>query len=216
MARATRIIRHLAVRADQVVDTITLDHHARHRRRIALTSDTGAEFLLDLDRATVLDDGDALVLDDGRLIRVKAAPETLLEITTFNPLRLMRAAWHLGNRHVPTELTENALYVADDKVIEEMLRGIGAATVAVVRPFRPERGAYEAAQDHGHGEHSHGEHGHGEHHGHDHDHAHCGHDHHDHDHDHAHTHRDVHGHAHAHAHEEAGASCGCGHHHHHD
>lgn len=216
MARATRIIRHLAVRADQVVDTITLDHHARHRRRIALTSDTGAEFLLDLDRATVLDDGDALVLDDGRLIRVKAAPETLLEITTFNPLRLMRAAWHLGNRHVPTELTENALYVADDKVIEEMLRGIGAATVAVVRPFRPERGAYEAAQDHGHGEHSHGEHGHGEHHDHDHDHAHCGHDHHDHDHDHAHTHRDVHGHAHAHAHEEAGASCGCGHHHHHD
>ncbi|MDE1567265.1 urease accessory protein UreE [Aquabacter sp. P-9] len=216
MARATRIIRHLAVRADQVVDTITLDHHARHRRRIALTSDTGAEFLLDLDRATVLDDGDALVLDDGRLIRVKAAPETLLEITTFNPLRLMRAAWHLGNRHVPTELTENALYVADDKVIEEMLRGIGAATVAVVRPFRPERGAYEAAQEHSHGEHGHGEHGHGEHHDHDHDHAHCGHDHHDHDHDHAHTHRDVHGHAHAHAHEEAGASCGCGHHHHHD
>lgn len=207
MARATRIIRHLAVRADQVVDTITLDHHARHRRRIALTSDSGAEFLLDLDRATVLDDGDALVLDDGRLIRVKAAPETLLEVTTFNPLRLMRAAWHLGNRHVPTELTEDALYVADDKVIEEMLRGIGAATVAVVRPFRPERGAYEAAQ-----EHSHGEHGHGEHHDHDHDHAHCGHDHHDHDH--AHTHREVHGHAHAHA--EAGASCGCGHHHHHD
>lgn len=215
MARATRIIRHLAVRKDQVVDTITLDHHARHRRRIALTSDTGAEFLLDLDRATVLDDGDALVLDDGRLIRVKAAPETLLEITTFNPLRLMRAAWHLGNRHVPTELTENALYVADDKVIEEMLRGIGAATVAVVRPFRPERGAYEAAQEHSHGEHSHGAHGHGEHdHGEhdDHDHATCGHDHHDHDH--AHTHREVHGHAHAP--EEAGASCGCGHHHHHD
>ena len=215
MARATRIIRHLAVRKDQVVDTITLDHHARHRRRIALTSDSGAEFLLDLDRATVLDDGDALVLDDGRLIRVKAAPETLLEITTFNPLRLMRAAWHLGNRHVPTELTENALYVADDKVIEEMLRGIGAATVAVVRPFRPERGAYEAAQEHTHGEHSHGAHGHGEH-GHgehdDHDHANCGHDHHDHDH--AHTHREVHGHAHAP--EEAGASCGCGHHHHHD
>lgn len=210
MARATRIIRHLAVRKDQVVDTITLDHHARHRRRIALTSDSGAEFLLDLDRATVLDDGDALVLDDGRLIRVKAAPETLLEITTFNPLRLMRAAWHLGNRHVPTELTESALYVADDKVIEEMLRGIGAATVPVVRPFRPERGAYEAAQEHSHGEHSHGEHSHGAHD--DHDHANCGHDHHDHDH--AHTHREVHGHAHAP--EEAGASCGCGHHHHHD
>ena len=216
MARATRIIRHLAVRADQVVDTITLDHHARHRRRIALTSDSGAEFLLDLDRATVLDDGDALVLDDGRLIRVKAAPETLLEITTFNPLRLMRAAWHLGNRHVPTELTEDALYVADDKVIEEMLRGIGAATVAVVRPFRPERGAYEAAQEHAHqhGQHHHGDHDHD--HGDDHDHAACGHDHHDHDH--AHTHREVHGHAHTHdhAHAEAGASCGCGHHHHHD
>jgi len=174
MVRAARIIRHLAVRAERVVDTITLDYQARHRRRITLTTDNGMEFLLDLDRATVLDDGDALELENGDLIRVKAAEEKLLEITTYNPLRLMRAGWHLGNRHVPTELTDGALYICEDPVIDEMLRGLGASTVSVKRPFRPERGAYEAAQAHGHGaveadaahdhdhDHAHHDHAHGD------------------------------------------------------
>ncbi len=177
MIRSTKIVRHLAVRVDLVSDTITLDHQGRHRRRVALTTDGGLEFLLDLDRAVVLDDGDAMELEDGRLVQVKAAPEKLLEVTTFNPLRLMRAAWHLGNRHVATEITAEALYITQDPVIETMLRGIGASTKQVVRPFKPERGAYEAAQGHA----ADGEEGdeHGEE-GHVHS-ASCGHAHHKHD-----------------------------------
>lgn len=178
MIRSAKIVRHLAVRVDLVFDTITLDHQGRHRRRVALTTDGGMEFLLDLDRAVVLDDGDAFELEDGRLVQVKAAPEKLLEVTTFNPLRLMRAAWHLGNRHVATEITAEALYITQDPVIETMLRGIGASTKQVVRPFKPERGAYEIAHNHTAGD-SEDDHDHGEN-GHVHS-ASCGHAHHKHD-----------------------------------
>lgn len=192
MIRATTIVRRAAVKDDKVADEITLDHHARHRRRFTMTADGGTAFLLDLDKATVLDDGDAVKLEDGRLVRVRAAPEELVEVTTANPLRLMKVAWHLGNRHVPAEITETAVYFVDDHVLTEMVRGLGAGVAKVVRPFRPEKGAYEAAEAHG-----------GHDHGHDHDQGHdparahgaeghvhgpgCGHDHdqgHDQGHDH--------------------------------
>jgi urease accessory protein len=189
MLRATTIVRRPAVKADRVVDTLTLDHEARHRRRVALTADGGLSFLLDLDKASVLDDGDAVKLEDGRLVQVKAAPEKLVEIRTENPLRLMKVAWHIGNRHVAAEITADAIYIAHDHVLLEMVRGLGATASIVERPFRPERGAYhehgpDCGHDHGHA------HGHG------------GHDHHEH-HDQAHQ-----GHSH-------GAACGCGHHHDH-
>lgn len=197
MIRATAVVRRPAVRAGKVADEITLDHQARHRRRIAMTADGGTSFLLDLDKATVLDDGDAVKLEDGRLVRIKAAPEALVEVTTANPLRLMKVAWHLGNRHVPAEVTETAIYFVDDHVLTEMVRGLGAAVARVTRPFRPEKGAYEAAE--AHGGHEHAEHAH----------PHAGHEHHGHEH-HGHEH---HGHA-------PGAACGCGHDHgdhdHHD
>ena len=193
MLRATSVLRRAAVKPERVADTLTLDHEARHRRRIALTAEGGLAFLLDLDRATVLDDGDAVKLEDGRLVQIKAAPERLIEITTDNPLRLMKVAWHIGNRHVAAEIGENALYIGYDHVLLEMVRGLGATATEVTRPFRPEKGAYE-----------------GGHHGHDH-HDHHGHDHHGHDH-HAHDH----GHDDAHGHHHHGAGCGCGHDHHHD
>ncbi|MFG1242103.1 urease accessory protein UreE [Xanthobacter sp. V7C-4] len=229
MIRATVVVRRPAVRAEKVADEITLDHHARHRRRFALTADGGTAFLLDLDKATVLDDGDAVKLEDGRLIRIKAAPEDLVEVTTANPLRLMKVAWHLGNRHVSTEITESAVYFVDDHVLTEMVRGLGAGVAKVTRPFRPEKGAYEAAEAHGgHGHEDHGHHDHGDHeHGHAEAHVHgpgCGHDHahddHVHDdhahHDHSHG-ADPHGRSHA-AHGEPGHvhGPGCGHDHNHD
>lgn len=145
MLRATKVVRRAAVRTPRVIDTITLDHQARHRRRVALTSDGGTEFLLDLAQASVLDDGDALELEDGQLVQVKAAPERLIEVRTADPLRLMQVAWHLGNRHVATEITADAVYIADDHVLMAMLRGLGASAMIVERPFRPEHGAY-----HGH------------------------------------------------------------------
>ena len=105
MLRATSVVRKAAVRADRVVDTVTLDHDGRTRRRFALKGDRGLEFLLDLDRTTVLNDGDALKLEDGRLIAVKAAPQRLLQVRAENPLRLLKVAYHVGNRHTPAEVT---------------------------------------------------------------------------------------------------------------
>ena len=221
MIRATTVVRRPAVRPEKVADQITLDHHARHRRRFAFTADGGLAFLLDLEKATVLDDGDAVKLEDGRLVRIQAAPEELVEVTTANPLRLMKVAWHLGNRHVPAEITETAVYFVDDHVLTEMVRGLGAAVAKVNRPFRPEKGAYEAAEAHaGHG---HEHHGH-EHHGHEHGHDHHGHAHgdacgcgHDHAHD-DHSHGDAHphpSHEHGHAAEGHVHGPGCGHDHKH-
>lgn len=152
MQRVTRVVRRLAVRAAASSETITLDHQARYRRRIALEADGGTPFLLDLDRATMLEDGDALQLEDATLVLIRAAAEDLIEVRTEDPLRLMKLAWHLGNRHVPTEITTEALYIAEDHVLLEMLRGLGASTRKVKRPFKPERGAYHehGFEDHGH------------------------------------------------------------------
>lgn len=148
--RATAVVRRLAVKREKIADSITLDHGDRHRRRISLTGAAGLAFLLDLTEATVLDDGDAVKLEDGRLVEVKAAPEQLIAIRASSPLRLMKIAWHIGNRHIPCEITEDALYIAQDHVLLEMVRGLGASTEIVTRPFRPERGAYDHG-GHGHG-----------------------------------------------------------------
>ena len=158
MIRASSIIRRDAVDQDRIVDVITLDHGDRHRRRIVLTADGGTAFLLDLDRADVLEDGDAIRLDSGWLVSVKAAPERLVEIKAEDPLELLTVAWHIGNRHVPAEITREAIYIAYDHVLLDMLRGLGAQVDIVDRPFRPVRGAYhhhENGHHHGHG------HGHG-------------------------------------------------------
>jgi urease accessory protein len=150
MIRATSVVRKLAVKAERVCDSVTLDHEHRHRRRIRLTSDCDLEFLLDLDKASGLDDGDALKLEDGRLILVKAAPQLLLEIKAENPLRLLRIAWHIGNRHTPAEITADAIYIEEDHVLAEMVRGQGCSVTPVTRPFRPEGGAYDHEHAHSH------------------------------------------------------------------
>jgi urease accessory protein len=220
MLRAISVVRKAAVRQDRVVDSLTLDHDDRNRRRLALKGDGGLDILLDLDKATALGDGDAVKLEDGRLVLIKAAPQSLLEIRAENPLRLMRVAWHIGNRHTPAEITADAIYIENDHVLAEMVRGQGCAMNAVTRPFQPERGAYD--HDHAncdHPSHDQGSHAH-------HDHADHAHDHHGHDHAaHAHGHIEAHAHGehgHAHSHAEAhahshGDACGCGHDHgHHD
>lgn len=200
MIRATSILRRAAVKPERIADTLTLDHEARHRRRIALTAEGGLEFLLDLERATVLDDGDAVKLEDGRLVQIKAAPERLIEVTTENPLRLMKVAWHIGNRHVAAEIGESALYIGYDHVLLEMVRGLGATAREVMRSFRPEKGAYESPQAQAYEHQAH------DHHGHDH-----------HGHDHAQERGQEQSQDHGHAHSDQGAGCGCGHdHHHHD
>ena len=173
-------------------DTVVLDFDDRHRRRIAMTGLGGLDFMLDLAEAVALRGGDALVLEDGRLVEVVAAPEPLIEVRGRTPGDLVRLAWHIGNRHISAQITAHAIRLRGDHVLEEMLRGLGAAVVEIEAPFDPEGGAYapssQATVDH----HKHGD-GHGHKHDHDHDHNHK----HDHKHKHGHhDHGDRHGHDH--------------------
>jgi urease accessory protein len=147
--------------------SVTLDYDSRHRRRLRLVTDEGEDFLLDLPRATVLEEGDGLALSDGGWICVKAAPERLIEISG-SPQLLLRLAWHLGNRHLPAEIAAHRILIRDDHVIADMLRGLGATLRTVEAPFTPERGAYHAATpDHHHHDHDHPHHGDGYTHSHD-------------------------------------------------
>ncbi|KMO16222.1 urease accessory protein UreE [Methylobacterium platani] len=198
MQRATTIVRKAAVRPDAVADEVALDHAARSRRHADLTAQGGLAVRLDLDRETTLEDGDAVRLEDGRLVRILAAPQALLAVTAENPARLTRLAWQLGSNHVQAEVTAEGLFVLDDPAVAELIRGQGCTATALQRPFRPEKEA--AAHDHSTCGHDHHHHGY-EHHGHDHHgHEHHGHEPHDHGH-HAHDpHRD-HGHQHGHAHD---------------
>jgi urease accessory protein len=148
MIRATRI--HAAGKWPEAqADRIVLDYHQRHRRRMAMTTAGGLEFLLDLAQAVPLKDGDGLVLEDGRIIAVDAAPEPLAEITAATPAELLRVAWHLGNRHLPTQLLRDRLRIRADAVIEDMVDHLGASVAHITAPFDPEAGAYV----HGHRDH---------------------------------------------------------------
>ena len=195
MIRATQI-RPQVRWTEAAADTVVLDFDDRHRRRMAMTGTRGLEFLLDLEEAVALRGGDALVLEDGRLIEVVAAPEPLVEIRGTDPYHLVRIAWHLGNRHLPTQIVGKGLRIRRDHVIEDMVRGLGARVILIEAPFDPEGGAYAGGGHAGHDHHDHGHHEHGHnhaHHGHSHDHAHD-HDKHDHDHHHGHSHAHDHGH----------------------
>jgi urease accessory protein len=160
MLRATRIIRRDAIGrgpdgSGEIVDRIVLDHGDRHRRRLAMRGVGGLGFLLDLPEPAILEDGDALALEDGRLVWVEAAPERLLAIRAPSPLALQRLIWHIGNRHIPAELTDEAVYIAEDHVLAAMVRGLGGSAEPVTRPFRPEGGAYAGGHAHG-SSHAHG------------------------------------------------------------
>ena len=127
---------------EKAAGALTLDFDARHRRRIRLTTDQGEDVLLDLPKAVAMADGDGLQLEDGRLLKVQAAAEPIVEVRHKDPDQLMRLAWHLGNRHLPTEIRNQVLRIRPDHVIEDMLHGLGAELVKVQAPFQPEGGAY--------------------------------------------------------------------------
>lgn len=154
MLRATNIVP-AGIWHGTPADVVRLDYDKRTRRRIALAGAGGLSFLLDLAKPPVLRSGDGLRLEDGRIVRVEAAPERLLEITCRDERALARIAWHLGNRHLATEIGDRVIHIRDDHVIAEMVRGLGAAVRSVERPFNPEGGAYGHGAVHGHS-HSHG------------------------------------------------------------
>jgi len=170
--------------------TVELDWDVRQKSRFAATDSSGRELGIFLPRGTVVRGGDVLVAEDGSLIKVIAAPQAVLRITACTehgtPFDLTRAAYHLGNRHVPIELQPDHLKIEPDHVLADMLRAMHLTVVEQQATFEPEGGAYSQ------GGHSHG-HGHA--HGHEAGHAHP----HEHAHDHEHEHH-VHGHDHGHAH----------------
>jgi urease accessory protein len=165
MLDVVEIVRRGAFDPEGAVDRLTLDHDHRLRRRIVLTTESGRQVRLVEARPVQLRDGDGLRLADGAIVQVDAAPEPLVEITAHDTAALVRIAWHLGNRHLPTQLVGETLRIRRDHVIEEMVVGLGGHCRHVALPFDPEGGAYEGRggghhhhdgdDDHHHG-HAHG------------------------------------------------------------
>lgn len=160
-----------------------LAHDERHLRRRAIELADGVieggKILVDLPEPVTLADGDRLVLEDGRQIEIRAAPQELSDIRAHDSVHLAELAWHIGNRHLAAAIEAGRILILRDHVIKAMLEGLGATVTDVVEPFTPVRGAYS-----GHG-HAHDDHDHDHSHGHDHDHHH--------DHHHGHGERDAYG-----------------------
>jgi urease accessory protein len=166
--------------------TVVLDWDTRQKSRFDTEDSQGRTLGVFLPRGSVVRGGDVLVAEDGALIKVIATPQPVLVVRTCpehgTPLDLLRAAYHLGNRHVQLEVTPDHLHLEPDHVLADMLRQMHLIVTEELAPFEPEGGAY-AAGGHGHG-HDHG-HGHG----------------------HAHEHAPAEAHDHGHAHHEHGPGC---------
>jgi urease accessory protein len=136
--------------------TLVLPFGERSKSRLRATLDNGEEAGLFLERGSVLRHGDLLLADDGRVIEVRAAPETVSTVHAADGLQLARASYHLGNRHVALQIGAGWLRYQHDHVLDDMIRGFGLEVVIEQLPFEPEGGAYVAAS-HAHSHtHSHG------------------------------------------------------------
>jgi urease accessory protein len=168
--------------------TVVLDWDTRQKSRFDAEDSQGRTLGVFLPRGSVVRGGDVLLAEDGSFIKVIATPQPVLVVRTCpehgTPLDLLRAAYHLGNRHVQLEVQPDHLHLEPDHVLADMLRQMHLIVTEELAPFEPEGGAYAAG---GHGGHGHA---------------------HDHDHDHGHQHEHEHGHAHGHVH-----GPGCGHDH---
>ncbi len=131
------------------IDRVLIDFDRRHRRRILLRTEQGREVLLDLPQAVRLRDGDGLAVD-GRVVRVCAKPEPLLEIHAHDDSDLVRIAWHLGNRHLPVQLLGDRIRIRADHVIADMVQTLGGHAQAMEAVFDPEGGAYAGGHSHSH------------------------------------------------------------------
>jgi urease accessory protein len=129
--------------------TVTLVYADRCRQRARFIDDSGAPFLLDLVRPARLADGDGLVLPDGTIIRVIAAPEPLIEAIARDERHLARIAWHIGNRRVPVQIVDGCcLRIVRDTALDQVLRDLGAETRIVTAPFHPEGGGCALSAGH--------------------------------------------------------------------
>lgn len=129
---------------------LTLPFDQRRKSRLRATLDDGTEVGLFLPRGTVLRHGDCLRAVDGQVIEVRAAPETVSTVIAAEPLPLIRAAYHLGNRHVPLQIEAGRLRYRHDHVLDEMVDLLGLAVTVERAPFEPEAGAYGGGHHHHH------------------------------------------------------------------
>jgi urease accessory protein len=152
--------------AGEYQDRLVLPFDLRRKSRLRVRLESGQEAALLLERGGVLRGGDRLLAEDGRIVLVEAAPESVLRVTAAHATALARAAYHLGNRHVPLEIGHGWLRLEYDHVLEHMLEGLGVTAAQELAAFEPEGGAYGGGHGHHHDD------GHDHHHGHDHDHTH--------------------------------------------
>lgn len=170
MLRASIVITAAQRNGRPLADTVILDYAQRSAQHITVTGVNGAVIEIALHAPVRLRTDDLLVLEDGGLVEVVAAPEPLFEARVNDVAALSRMAWHLGDRHVPVQVLANRIRTRRDAAVESLLTSLGVKVALIDAPFEPEGGAY--VSDHGHG----------------HDHAH--------DHHHDHGHRHAYGHSH--------------------
>ena len=154
--------------ASENYETLTLPFELRQKSRLKATLDNGTEVGLMLPRGGLLRGGDLLRAEDGTVIKVVAAEESVSKVTHEDPLMRARACYHLGNRHVPLQIAQDYVCYTHDHVLDEMVLGLGLNVECVMAPFEPEAGAYGGGHKHSHDE-SH-DHDHGHHHAHQHSH----------------------------------------------
>ncbi len=131
-------------------ERLTLTFELRCKARLRTQLDSGEEAGLFLERGVILRAGDKLLGNDGRIVEVVAAPEKVIEARSDDPLLLARAAYHLGNRHVPVQVAAGLLRFGHDHVLAEMVRGLGLEVTQTEAPFEPENGAYGNHGGHAH------------------------------------------------------------------
>lgn len=156
-------------------DEVALDFDLRQKSRLRVTLRSGREAALKMARGSILRGGDYVQSDCGVIIKVIAAPQLMMKVTAHTPLALNRAAYHLGNRHVPLQIGDGWLLLEQDSVLKEMLLGLGVEVSDLQAPFEPESGAYGGGHHHAAdsetADHQHS-HDHGHVHSHSHDHTH--------------------------------------------
>lgn len=137
------------IEAGRAFETVELSFDTRQKSRFRATLNSGIDIGADLPRIGVLRSGSYIATEQGDILKVDAKPERLMQITAQTAFDLLKAAYHLGNRHVPLMLTPTALYFEPDHVLAEMVQGLGLSVSEVDHPFEPESGAYaQHAHDH--------------------------------------------------------------------
>lgn len=137
------------IASDQTFEILELTFDTRQKSRFRATLQDGTDIGADLPRTGILRSGSYIATHEGDVLRIDAKPEQLMQVTAKTDFELLKAAYHLGNRHVPLMLTPYALYFEPDHVLAEMVEGLGLSVREVEHAFEPESGAYaQHAHDH--------------------------------------------------------------------